>query len=710
MKNKSTRLDRRKFMKVSAAAGGGIVLSFHWLSCKPETELAKAIPAEWYDMNAYLKIGDTGLVTIVSPNPEIGQNVKTSMPMIVAEELGCNWRDVVVEQAPLTVDFNRQVAGGSQSIRSSWDNLRKAGATVRHMMTEVAAKEWEVDASECTVQDGIISHSSGKSIGFGEVASAASKLEIPEDVKLKDPKDYTIIGTNRVNVDIDKIITGKPLFGIDTREEGMQYASVIRPPSFGQSIASFDAAEAKSQKGVSDVVKFEEKIAVIGDSNWSVMKAKKLVKVEWKTESKAENSSDHDAALNKILENPKGDPMRNDGDVEKAFAEADMILERVYEAPFLPHNCLEPMNFYAHVKGDKVITKGPIQTPKWTQDRMAKKVGLETENVQVDLTRMGGGFGRRLYGDFAEEAAQISQLVGTPIQLLWSREDDMTAGTYRPASKYKIKAGVKDGKLTAYQLTEACINGNMFNLIPHYFPAGCVDNYQVRADKLESNITTGAWRAPYTNFLASAEQSFIDELAAALEVDAVQFRLDLLKKLNDGEDEKIEYSGKRMADVIKLAAEKSGWSSPKSGSYLGMSAYYSHNTHVAEVAEVVLEDDRPVVKKVYCAVDCGIVINPLAAKNQIEGGIIDGIGHAMYGDLKFSDGAPSVNNFDRYRLIRSNEAPDVEVYFVENTIDPTGLGEPSLPPAGGAVANAIAAATGKRFYKQPFMQYRDVIG
>jgi len=365
------------------------------------------------------------------------------------------------------------------------------------------------------------------------------------------------------------------------------------------------------------------------------------------------------------------------------------------------------MNFFADVKGDQAELYGPIQTPKWTQDTVAEKLDLKPENVSVGLSRMGGGFGRRLYGDFATEAAQISQLVKAPIQLQFTREDDMTAGTYRPASKYVIKAAIKNGAITAYHLKEVAINRNMFGLIPHFFPAGAIENYQVDLHLLESNITTGAWRAPYTNFLAFAEQSFIDELAEKLNIDAVQLRLDLLEKAKSvaAIDESIEYSPERMQGVVRLAAEKGKWNKQlEEGIYQGFSAYYSHNTHVAEMAHIKMVDDLPQILKVVCAVDCGILINPIAAKNQVEGGIIDGIGHAMYGDLSFEEGKPSAANFHQFHLIRNMEAPKVEVHFVKNDLSPTGLGEPSLPPAGGAIANAIYKATGKRLYKQPFIQ------
>lgn len=400
-----------------------------------------------------------------------------------------------------------------------------------------------------------------------------------------------------------------------------------------------------------------------------------------------------------------------DGDVDKAFGEADEVIERTYEAPFLPHTCMEPMNFFANVTSEKVELVGPIQTPKWTQQRVADLLERPLEEVTIEMTRMGGGFGRRLYGDFTLEAAELSSLTKKPVKLTFTREDDMLAGTYRPASAYKFKVGIKDNKVTAYHLTEACFNGSMFGSMPNNFPCGAIENYRVDSHKIDSNITTGAWRAPYANFLAYAEQAFLDELAGILDQDAVQFRLDLMEKAKTAPvGEEYNYEVDKYAGVIKLAAEKSGWGSGASGKHLGFCAYYSHNTYVAEVAEVELVDDSPVVKKITCAVDCGLVVNPLAALNQIEGGIIDGIGHAMYGDFSFEAGQTGSTNFNNYRLIRMAEAPEIEVHFVESLNDPTGLGEPTLPPAGGAVANALHAASGKRLYKQPFVKYYDVIG
>lgn len=719
-------------MRSSSLAGGGLLIGFNLFNaCKPN-----AVPSidlaslNYNDFNAFIKIADNGAVTIFSPNPEIGQGVKTSMPMIIAEELDVAWKNVYVKQGVLdTENYTRQVAGGSQSIRHGWEPLRKTGATARQMLVNAAAARWGVDASECTTNEGIITNSKGETLGYGDVVNDAAALEVPEEVTLKEIKDFKIIGTDVKNVDIDKIITGKPLFGLDYKAEGMVYAAVVRPPAFGKKLASYDDTEARAMPGVIDIVKIGEKVrallekdqnaaniistsdkvAVIANSTWEAMKAKKAIKAEWVDDTTIESTEDHDKILNDFLDGNNFETMRKDGNVNKAFAAADQILERTYESPFLPHNCLEPMNFYANVSPEKVHLVGPIQTPAWKAGVVAALLEREASEIHLEMTRMGGGFGRRLFGDFVIEAAEISDAIKKPVKLVYSREDDMADGIYRPAIKYRIKAAVKDGKVSAYHLKEAAINSNMYGLIPHFFPAGAIENYQVDVAKYGSSITTGAWRAPYTNFLAYAEQSFFDELAEMMEVDKVQMRLDLLRKVDADADERIQYDPKRMEDVIKLAVEKSGWGTKGDNVYQGFVNYYCHNSHVAEVADVVIENGTPVVKKITCAVDCGVVVNPLGATNQAEGGVIDGVGHAMYGEFNFKDGVPLASNFDKYRLIRMKEAPEVEVHFVKNELAPTGLGEPTLPPAGGAVANALKAATGKRLYKQPFAKYPELM-
>ena len=697
---------RRSFLRTSTLAGGGMIVGFNLFNaCKPDAKPPIDLSTLNYnDFNAFIKISDDGKVTIFSPNPEIGQGVKTSMPMLIAEELDVKWEDVYVVQGALdTENYTRQVAGGSQSLRQGWEPLRQTGATARQMLVNAAAARWGVDASECSTKDGVISNANGDTLGYGEVVNEAAQLEVPENVTLKDPKDFSIIGKEISNVDIDKIVTGQPLFGLDYKRDGMLYASVMRPPAFGQKLESFDDADARAVKGVSDVIKFGDKIAVLANSTWAAMKGKNALKATWVQDSPAEDTTFHDEKLMGLLDGSEFQTLRKDGDVKAAFAAADKILERTYESPFLPHNCMEPMNFFANVTTDKIEMVGPIQTPEWTANRIAELLGRDVKEVTIEMTRMGGGFGRRLYGDFALEAAEVSHLAKSPVQVVFSREDDMADGIYRPAIKYRIAASIKDGQVTGYHLKEAAINGNMYGLIPNFFPAGAIENYQVDAANYQSNITTGAWRAPYTNFLASAEQSFFDELAETLGVDRIKLHMDLLEKVKGTTDERIQYSPERLQGVIQLAVEKSNWGKAPEGTYQGFAVYYCHNTHVAEVADIEMDNGFPIVKKVTCAVDCGIVVNPLGARNQVVGGVIDGVGHTMYGELTFSNGEPQSKNFNTYQLIRMNQTPHVDVHFVESDVAPTGLGEPTLPPVGGAIMNAIYAATGKRLTKQPII-------
>ncbi len=726
-----TKYNRRSFIKVSSAAGGGLVLGFSWLaSCTPSKKELLAMPDAWFDINAFLKIGDNGVVTIMSPNPEIGQNVKTSMPMIVAEELDVDWKNVIVEQAGLNTEkYRRQVAGGSQSIRQGWESLRMAGATARHMLIDAASKQLAIPVAELSVENGTISDGKGQSISFGEVAAIAATLEVPEEVALKDPKDFKIIGKATKNVDGKQIVTGQPLFGLDYKVDGMLTAMLIHPPAFGMTIKSIDDSMVKDMPGITGVAiidaypeglektwsdrnhAFPKIAVVVGSTTWEVMNAKKAIRIEWERTSQGENTRDHITGLTKLIAEKAEEPSRLDGDPYKAFDNADRIIERTYTAPFLAHNTMEPMNFFAHVTADKAELVGPVQTPENLRKTAAKLCGLAEDKVNVMMTRMGGGFGRRLYGNFGIEAAAVSKHFNAPIKLVYTREDDMTQGVYRPAYKVLYRAAIDaENKVTAIHIRGAGIDGSP--VFSNRFPAGTIDNYLVENYRLESNVSTGAWRAPRSNFIAGAEQSFLDELAEEIGKDPVEFRLELFEKgIKSPVGEKNDYDAERYAGVIKLAKEKANWGQEAAGVHRGFAAYYCHNSYVAQVLDIEMVNGTPIIKKVYCAVDCGIVVNPVGAKNQIEGGIIDGIGHAMYSSVSISDGVPNQSNFDSYRLIRHNEAPqEIETFFVENEIDPTGLGEPGLPPAIGALANALYKATGRRYYNQPFMTDEHELG
>lgn len=745
-----TKVGRRSFIKSVGLAGGGMVIGFSWLaSCKQATEEEIAqLPDEWFEINGYLKIGDNGMVTIMSPNPEIGQNVKTSMPMIVAEELDTDWENVIVEQAPLNTDlYTRQLAGGSQSIRQGWESLRMAGATARHMLKEAAAQAWQVPVAEITTAAGMITHeASGNSAHYGEMAAAAAQIEVPEEVELKDTNNFTIIGQSKRNVDGEKLVTGKPLFGLDTYREGMLVAMIVHPPAFGMQFKSMNAESVKSMPGIKDVFELEAytedmtrqwcdtdafpKLAcIVGDSTWEVMQAKKALIVEWEnapdisfevqgfagTETATqpaglESSETH--VLKMAQEGTKkANVLRKDGNPDAAFAKAAKTIEKSYSCPFLPHNTMEPMNFFANVTADKAELIGPIQTPEFMEKSVAARLGMTLEQVDIQMTRMGGGFGRRLYGHFLVEAAVISQKMQAPVKLVYTREDDMTFGNYRPAYYVTYKAGLdENNNLIAFSVNGGGIPESP--LFANRFPAGAVENYLAEEWTLPTNISVSAWRAPRSNFIAGAEQSFLDEVAELAEKDPIDFRLELFDKaINNPVGENNDYEAERYAGVLKKVKQTSNWNNRAEGVHRGVAAYYCHNSYVAQVLDLVMENGKPKVEKVYSAVDCGIVVNPDAATNMIEGGVIDGIGHAMYSALTFKNGVPQADNFDKYRLIRHNEAPrSQQVDFIDNGINPTGLGEPPLPPVIGALANALYKGTGKRHYHQPFVTNKPFVG
>jgi isoquinoline 1-oxidoreductase beta subunit len=735
-------LDRRSFLKVSSLTGGGMLLSFNWFAGFAATPGGKPDPVkEWFELNSYIKITKNGEVTLMSPNPEFGSNVKTSMPMILADELDIDWKDVIVEQADFYPErFERQFTGGSQGIRLGWRPLRKAGATARQMLVNAAAQTWGVPAAEIITANGVLQHAaSGRKAGYGEMASLASTLPVPKEVKTKEVKDFDIIGRSQKNVEGQHIVTGKPLFGMDYTKEGMLIAMIVHPPAFGMNLTSVkNAEEVKKMPGIRDVFTIQtlkddyerngfdttswtELAVVAGNTTWEVMQAKKALQVEWaEAEDEQvvingwggkrtvtipaglESTEGHRAAMAARAKQP-AKVLRKDGDPEGAFAKAAKILERTYTAPYLSHNCMEPMNSFADVRADKAELYGPIQAPEFIRNTLAARLGLPKEKIQINLARMGGGFGQRAYGHHMVEAAVISQHLQAPVKMVYTREDDMTYGIYRPTYTATFRAALDEKN----QLTALHVNGGGIPEHPVHenrFPAGAIDNYLAEGWEIDSNITIGAFRAPRSNFIAAAEQSFLDELAETMGKDPIDFRLELLdraKKNPVGKNN--DYDADRYAGVLKLVREKSGWGKTTPGVYRGVSAYFCHNSYVAEVVDLVMKNDKPWVQKVHAAVDCGIVINPDGAVNMCEGAIVDAIGNALYGELPFKDGVPQKSNFHNYRMIRNAEAPKaIDVHFVQNEKDPTGLGEPPFPPMFAAVANALYKATKKRHYHQPF--------
>ena len=698
------KTNRRDFLKITSLTGGGLILGISWFGSEaaPVVISNTAVAAD-LNFNSYLSIATDGTITILSPNPELGQNIMTSFPMIVADELDADWSKVKVLQAPLDKKFERQSTGGSGAIPHSWKRLRIAGATARYLLIAAAAKKWNVDASECTASNSFVIHNkTGNKLSYGELAEEASKIIVPTNTPLKNRKDFKIIGTAVKNVENKNIITGKGIFGLDFYREGMVFAMLQRPPAFGTKIKSVNDAAAKAMPGIIDVVTFKNNVAVVGRSTWEVMKAKKALKIEYEKEGNIESTADHNQLFASMLKSDKAQVRRKDGDVETAFKTAAKVVTSEYQCPFLPHNAMEPMNFFADVRPDAVELIGPTQTPGRAREAVSKLLNILEDKISVTITRLGGGFGRRLMTDYVLEAAELSNIIKKPVKLVWSREDDMAGGNYRPSVRYRFEAALDaSGNLIGYKLRGAAINvGN--SVRENNFPAGAVDNLLIDSVNHESPISTAPWRAPITNFLAYAEQSFIDEVAHTAGKDPVQFRLDLLQKARTKPVGTISYNIDRMETVIKTAAERSGWGTKKNVSQ-GFSVYFSHASYVAQVGEVMMKDGKPVVKKIYAVSDCGEVINKSGALQQVMGAIVDGYGHAMFGKLSFKDGASEQNNFHNYRMIRMKEIPEIEAHFIDNGIDPTGLGEPALPPTGGAVANAIFKASGIRIKNQPFI-------
>lgn len=706
-----TKASRRDFLKIAGSSVGGLVIGFSWFSCdspKMEVLSTEEILSQAKSFNSYLSISPSGDVVIYSPNPELGQNIKTSFPMVVAEELDADWEKVRVLQANLdTEKYDRQLTGGSGAMPHSWERLRKAGATAKFVLVAAAAKAWNVNASEITVEKGVISHKgSGKSGHFGEFVAEAATMTAPEEVTLKDKKDFKIIGTAVKNVDAKEMYTGKPMYGLDFYREGMLHAMIQRAP-FGMKIKAVDDSAARGVSGVKDVVTFGTSVAVVGESTWPLLKAKKLLRIDYEPDGAVESTADHDRIFADLMLNGKPDVKRKDGNFDAAFKGAAQVVTAEYQCPFIAHSPMEPENFFAHVKGDKVELIGPTQTPDRARQATAQLLGIPLENITVEITRLGGGFGRRLRADYVEEAVEVSRAMNAPVKVTWSREDELTGGAYRPAVRYRFEAGLDaSGNMIAYKLRGVGMNaGNCTR--ENNFPSGAVANVLIESIEHKSSITTNAWRAPITNFLAYAEQSFLDEVALAAGKDPVQFRLDLLQQAKTSPvGGELGYDVDRMIGVVKAAAEKSNWGKDPNVKQ-GFSVYYSHRSYVAQVADIAMEGGTPVLKKVTAVTDCGMVVNPIGANHQVRGGIVDGMGHAMYGNLTFENGVPKQKNFDSYRLIRMKEVPEIDTHFLDTGFDPTGLGEPALPPTGGAIANAIFSATGRRLRSQPFIEQKE---
>lgn len=696
----TTTFDRRSFLKLSTAVGGGLLLGFRW------GQSATPANAATFQPNAFLSIAPSGQVTLLNQNPEIGQGIKTAFPMIIGEELDVAWKDVIIEQAPLDTDqYERQVAGGSGAIRSTYPTLREAGASARALLVAAAANKWGGEASDCTTANSTVTHTpTGKTLTYGALANAAAKLPLPDSVRLKDASEFTLLGTRVPGTDVPKIVTGQQRYGIDTKKPGMLYGAITNPPEHGQKLGKVNDTAALKVSGVVKVVSWPDKVAVLATNTYAAFKGKEALQIEWKSPKVRESSTRLSAAFADAIKNKTGDTKRKVGNVEQALQKAERVIEATYEVPFLPHAPMEPINMFADVKADSAYLLGPMQTPANGRKTAARILGLSEDKITTEMTRIGGGFGRRLKTDFVEDAVHASQLAGAPVNIVWKREEDMINGGFRPAGLYRYRAGIDaKGQFTAWHLQSSSVTSRGA-VVPNNFPNGAVPNYQVDIHHIRTDVTTGAWRSPNHNVCSYLDQSFLEEVGHALGKEPLAFRLELLRQAETAPFGKVDYAPARMRGVLEAAAKMANWGKPPAGRFQGISAHFSHHSYVAQVAEVSVTDGNIKVHKVYCAVDCGQVINLSSAENQCEGGVVDGIGCAWFGDMPIVDGASANTNFNTYRLIRMNEAPKVETRFLKTDYPPTGLGEPALPPASAAVANAIFAATGVRIRNLPFVQ------
>jgi isoquinoline 1-oxidoreductase beta subunit len=732
-------LPRRTFFKVAATAAGGLLIGAYG-----GRELLKG-DASPFMPNSFLRIDPDGTITIWSKNPEMGQGVKTAMPMIIAEELGADWTRVRVEQAPLNNRrYGPQGSGGSDSIKYDWDIHRRLGATARELLITAAAARWRVPHAECHAAGGAITHErSNRHIAFGELTTDAAALQPPpDDPPLRDAASFRLIGARIPGVDTSAIVTGAPLYGIDVRLPGMLYAVVEKCPVFSGRVKSIDASRALAVPRVRRVVRIDGHdnptflqpgVAVVADSTWAAMKGREALSIAWDEGAFANESTDSLRAQFRSLARSAGRTLSNVGDVDRALAAATTVVDAEFDFPFLPHAPMEPVNCAAHVTADRCDIVGPLQMPGAGRRVVAAVLGLAPEQVHVTPTRIGGGFGRRLLSDYAAEAAVVSRAVGAPVQVVWSRQDDLRHDYYRPAGYRHIRAGLDaTGRLVAWDCHVVNVSRNAYrkgttgpestetygnytgpvvdaqkdaydlDLTPTAIP-----HCRLRYSEPNTGVSTGAWRAPAHCANAFAIETTIDELASQGRQDPVAMRLGFLGSAADipyRGDDPTPYNPERLKAVLQLAAERSGWGTPSlPGRARGIAAHYTFGSYAADCVELSVAADRRVrIHRVLIAVDCGQVVNLSGVEAQAEGGTIDGLGAAFFGEVTIAAGRADTGNFDRYRLIRNNEAPPIEVVIVPSRERPTGFGEIVIPVIAPAVANAIAAATGIRIRELPF--------
>jgi isoquinoline 1-oxidoreductase beta subunit len=702
-------VNRRVFLKRTVAGSAGLVIGLY---LPGKYEALAGVPPKDAAINAWVQIAPDDSVTLLIDKSEMGQGISTALTMILADELDLDWKKIKTEFAPAAPQyfnpiFGLQGTGGSCSIRGSWEPLTKAGAAAREMLVATAAKRWGVEASACHTENSAVVHAaSGKRLGYGSLAEEAAKLAVPVSPKLKDAKDYKHIGKPTKRIDSKIKTNGKAEFGIDVRRPKMLHAVVARCPVFGGKVKSFDAAKAKAVPGVKKVVEVSTGVGVVADNTWSAMEGRRALAIEWDEGANAKNSSE---AIRKLYHErlaQSGAIARKDGDVDTALGSAVKKVEAVYEVPFLAHATMEPMNCTADVRADGCDIYAPTQFQTFSQMTGARITALKPEQVQIHTTFLGGGFGRRAEQDFIAEAVELSKAMNTPVQVTWSREDDMQHDFYRPATLTGLTGGLdSDGWPVAWKcrivgpsIMSRFFPGSVKNGLDNSSVEGIVEakyaipNFFCDYVLTEPGVPVGFWRSVGNSQNGYVTECFVDELAKAAGKDPFEFRRKLLEK------------APRHRGVLELAAEKAGWSKPlAAGRYRGIAVVESFGSFVAEVAEISLDRKAGTVRvhEVVAAVDCGRHVNPETIRAQIEGGIVYGLTAALKGEITIANGRVEQGNFNDYDLLRIDETPRIEVHIVESKDGPGGIGEPGTPPIAPAVCNAIFSATGKPVRRLP---------
>lgn len=710
---KLKKQSRREFIKIcSLSAGGLFLVAYIPAGCsQPDQEIDPNILSP----SAYIKIDSNGVVTVIVHRTEMGQGVLTALPMIVAEELEVSWKEIIVEQADANEKYGSQLTMGSSSIRDSFKPFRLAGATAKEMLITAASLKWGINAADCYAENGfILNRINANKLSYGELVIDANKLPVPQNVILKNPKDYKIIGKRIKRLDTPAKIFGTAKFGIDVVVPGMVYASVKRPPTFGGSVKSFDSSKSKSINGVLDVIQISSGLAIIANSTWNAFRGQELLEVEW-------NSGPHHNVNNESIRNSflakldtEGTEVIKIGDPNLSNADSKNILKAVYDLPFLSHAPMEPVNCVAYVSSDTAEIWAPTQDPQKLQEDIARKIGfknifdrifgLKGKDVIVHVTYLGGGFGRKSNSDFGVEAAEISQAIGKPVKLTWTREDDMKYGQFRPASIHSIKGAVAEsGKaiLFSHHVIGPSIKASLRNKEPNKLEdfddiVGIAEipynipNFKVTATNVSTPVPLWYWRAVYNSQNPFAVESFIDEMAVSVNKDPIEFRLEMMEK------------GSRLANVINLVREKSDWTTKlPEGSGRGVAAFAGFGSYNAQVAEVTVINNKLTLNRFFSVIDCGIVINPDGVEAQMEGAIIFALSAALKGEIIIRNGGIETSNFYDYPILEYNETPIIETHIVENDFPVGGVGEVGIAACAPALCNAIYNATGKRIRRLP---------